>query len=324
LKLIFLRRVNIIDNKWEKIIEKCILIREFEKVIQTLYFSDCIQSPVHLSIGQELTSVLISEFYQDKDYVIGNYRSHGIALSLADDFKPLVLELLAKKKGVSGGKGGSMHLSVPHKNLIWTSAIVGSGVPIAMGMAEALKRNSKDNVASVMFGDGALEEGCVVECLNMSSVFKLPVVFILEDNGLAIHTSKSQRSGLSNYCQLPNAYGIKTFSGSYKDPINLDEIFSKAYNYSRKNRLPSFIQVKCYRWLEHVGVSEDWNLGYRDKKELEPWLDVDVIKNPKPLGVSIDFCLERESFYNRFFLNMFNDLKSESDPLASDLLSNVI
>ena len=267
---------------------------------------------------------MISEFYQDKDYVIGNYRSHGISLSLADDVKPLVLELLAKKKGVSGGKAGSMHLSVPNKNLLWTSAIVGTGVPVAMGIAEALKRTSEGNVVSVMFGDGALEEGCVIESLNISSVFKLPVVFILEDNGLAIHTTKSPRTGLSDYTQLPKSYGIKSFSGSFQDPRSLLQTFDDAYSYSRKEGLPSFIQIKCYRWIEHVGVSEDWNLGYRNKEELEPWLKVDVINNPIPFGVSVDFCIEKSKFYNKFFMNMFRDLQSESDPDPDDLLSNVI
>ena len=102
---------------------------------------------------------MISNFYNNDDYVVGNYRSHGISLALADNFEPLILELLAKSNGVSGGKAGSMHLSVPEKNLIWTSAIVGSGVPVAVGLAEALKRTTRDNIVSVMFGDGAIEIG---------------------------------------------------------------------------------------------------------------------------------------------------------------------
>jgi len=244
-------------------------------------------------------------------------------LSLAEDLQPLILELLAKKDGISGGKAGSMHLSVPQKNLMWTSAIVGSGVPIAMGIAESLKRTSSDNVVSVMFGDGALEEGCVLESLNLSAVFKLPVVFIMEDNGLAIHTSKSPRSALSEYNQLPEAYGIKTFSGSFKDPISLYESYAKAYKYSRENKLPSFLKVECYRWVEHVGVSEDWHLGYRHKEELTPWLEVDIIENPDLIGISKDFCEEKKSFYNKKFMKMFKDLSSSSDPAIDSLLLNV-
>ena len=138
---------------WKELLEKTILIREFEKTIQKLYLTDCIQSPVHLSIGQELTSVLMAKFYKKGDYLVGNYRSHALALSIAEVYEPLVLELLAKKSGTSGGKAGSMHLSVPEKNMMWTSAIVGTGVPIATGIAESLKRKSKDNLVAVMFGD---------------------------------------------------------------------------------------------------------------------------------------------------------------------------
>lgn len=314
---------RIINKNWREILEKCILIREFEKVIQDLYKSDCIQSPVHLSIGQELSSVLISHFYKKDDYVVGNYRSHGLSLALADNYEPLILELLAKSDGVSGGKAGSMHLSVPEKNLMWTSAIVGSGVPIAVGLAEALKRTTMDNVVSVMFGDGAIEEGCVIESLNISSVFKLPIVFILEDNGLAIHTKKEVRTGLKNYCKLAEAYGIKSFASSFKDPFDLYKSYHEAYNYSREERLPSFLKVDCYRWIEHVGVSDDWDLGYRKKNELNNWIETDIIKNPEIILQNKSFVDERTTFYSNLFMELFNRLEKRKDPQEKDLLRNV-
>ena len=266
---------------------------------------------------------MISNFYKKEDYVVGNYRSHGISLALADDFEPLILELLAKSDGVSGGKAGSMHLSVPNKNLMWTSAIVGSGVPVAVGLAEALKRTSKENVVSVMFGDGAIEEGCVVESLNISSVFKLPIVFILEDNGLAIHTKKDARSGLRNYCKLAEAYGIKTFQSTYKKPEDLYEKFNDAYNFSRNERRPSFVKVDCYRWIDHVGVSEDWNLGYRNKNELDPWLETDIIHNPEIISLNKSFVTEKSTFYSNLFSKLFNNLLNSTDPQPSELLKNV-
>lgn len=276
-----------------------------------------------MSIGQELCSVLISNFYDNDDYVVGNYRSHGISLALAENFEPLILELLAKSDGVSGGKAGSMHLSVPEKNLMWTSAIVGSGVPVAVGLAEALKRTTRDNIVSVMFGDGAIEEGCVVESLNISSVFKLPIVFILEDNGLAIHTKKDARTGLKDYCKLAEAYGIKTFSSTYKKPEDLYQSFSDAYKYSREERLPSFLKVDCYRWIEHVGVASDWNLGYRDKNELNPWLESDIINNPQIISLPKSFVMEKSTFYSNLFTRLFNTLLHSKDPQSSELLENV-
>ena len=310
-------------NNWEQILEKAILIREFEKVIQKLYLSDCIQSPVHLSIGQELTAVLMSKFYLKGDHIVGNYRSHALALSLADEFQSIVLELLAKRQGVSGGKAGSMHLSVPSKNMMWTSAIVGTGVPIATGIAEALKRESQENLVAVMFGDGAIEEGCVLESLNLGSVFKLPIVFILEDNGLAIHTKKDVRSSLTSYLDLAKTFNIKTFSGTFKNPNNLYSSFKEAYKYVRETRLPVFLYVKCSRWVEHVGIGEDWELGYRSKSDLEEWRSVDIIENPEIISLSKDFVKQKSNYYSSFFLDMFENCIKFEDPKKIDLLTNV-
>ncbi len=308
---------------WEIILEKTILIREFEKIIQSLYHTDCIQSPVHLSIGQELTAALMAQFYKDGDHFVGNYRSHALALSISDLFEPIVLELLAKKNGVSGGKAGSMHLSVPGKNLMWTSAIVGTGVPIATGIAESLKRTTKDNIVSVMFGDGAIEEGCVMESLNLSSVFKLPIIFILEDNGLAIHTKKQKRTSLDKYSDLSESFNIKTFSGSFKKPFELYKSFQEAYNFSRSKRLPTFIEIECFRWVEHVGINYDWDLGYRSKLELEEWKKYDIIESPHTISMNKEFVNEKSAFYKSMFEKMFEKCSGYSDPEKSDLLKNV-
>ena len=309
---------------WKLILEKTILIREFEKIIQELYSTDCIQSPVHLSIGQELTAVMMSHFYKTGDHLVGNYRSHALALSISDVFEPIVLELLAKKDGVSSGKAGSMHLSVPNKNLMWTSAIVGTGVPIATGVAESLKRLTKDNVVSVMFGDGAIEEGCVMESLNLASVFKLPIIFVLEDNGLAIHTKKNVRSSLEKYIDLANSFNIKSFQTSFKNPIDLYQKFQAAYKFSREERLPTFIEIECYRWIEHVGISYDWNLGYRSDSELKNWKQFDIIQSPDIISMDKEFVKEKKEFYRLFFIEMFEKCMKYPEPEKEDLLKNVI
>ena len=311
-------------SNWEKILEKTILVREFEKIIQSLYFTDCIQSPVHLSIGQELISVLMSEFYEDGDHLVGNYRSHALAISIADDYEPIILELLAKKEGVSSGKAGSMHLSVPNKNLMWTSAIVGTGVPVATGIAESLKRLTKNNVVSVMLGDGAIEEGCVLESLNISSVFKLPIVFILEDNGLAIHTRKEKRTSLKSYSDLAKTYKIKTFSSTLKKPYELLKIFHNAYKYSREKRRPVFVEIECFRWIEHVGVNFDWDLGYRSESELDEWKKYDIINSPEIIHINKKFVKNKSNFFNKMFSDMFEKCSNYPFPEKSDLLENVI
>ena len=308
---------------WEIILEKTIIVREFEKVIQSIYHTDCIQSPVHLSIGQELTAVLMAKFFKEGDHLVGNYRSHALAISISDFFEPIVLELLAKKDGVSGGKAGSMHLSVPDKNMMWTSAIVGTGVPIATGISESLKRLTKDNVVSVMFGDGAIEEGCVMESLNLSSVFKLPIIFILEDNGLAINTRKKKRTSLKSYSDLANSFNINTFSASFKKPHELYNAFQEAYQLSRTERIPTFIEIECFRWIEHVGITDDWDLGYRSISELEEWRKFDIIDSPQIISMSEKFVKEKSKFYQAMFQDMFKRCANHADPDKSDLLKNV-
>ena len=118
-----------------------------------------------------------------------------------------------------------------------------------------------------------------MESLNLASTFPVPLLFVLEDNSLAIHTPKEKRTSVDSYLSLPKSFGIESFDTSYKDPQSLDSQYKKALDFVRTYRRPAFIRVECYRWLEHVGVDEDWNLGYRDKTELSQWIECDIIKN---------------------------------------------
>tara|TARA_B100001248_G_C27258365_1_gene397186 strand:- start:217 stop:840 length:624 start_codon:yes stop_codon:yes gene_type:complete len=206
---------------------------------------------------------------------------------------------------------------------MWTSAIVGTGVPIATGIAESLKRLTRDNVVSVMFGDGAIEEGGVMESLNLSSVFKLPIVFILEDNGLAINTRKKKRTSLKRYSDLANSFKINTFSGTYKKPHELYNTFQEAYKISRLERVPTFIEIECFRWIEHVGILDDWNLGYRSISELEEWRKFDIIDSPQIISMSEKFVKDKSKFYHAMFQDMFNRCAKYADPDKNDLLKNV-
>lgn len=308
---------------WLQLVEKAILIREFEICIKNIYSDDLIQSPVHLSIGQELASCLIADNHRLGDHVIGNYRSHAIALALATNYEALISELMGKQSGVSGGKAGSMHLSVPEKNMMWTSAIVGSGVPISCGIAEALKRDNNGNIATVIFGDGALEEGCVQESLNIASTFNLPLVFILEDNGLAIYTSKDKRTSMVDYCSIPKAYGINSIDSSYRDPVDLRAKVNNAYSYVRETGHPCFVRIECCRWMQHVGVNDDWDVGYRDISELEEWKSFDIIENPRIVGVPQEAANKAELKYKKLFATLFLKCAKEPESQASDLLLNV-
>jgi len=311
-------------DKWLHIVKSVTFIREFERVVQDLYESDVIQSPVHLSIGQELLSVLIAKLMVNGDRIVGNYRSHALAVALSDDLEPIILELLAKKGGVSGGKAGSMHLSVPEKGMIWTSAIVGSGVPVACGIADGLKRDNSRKVAFVMFGDGAIEEGCVLESINIAATFNLPLLFVLEDNGLAINTPKDRRTRLKDYTDLARAFGIKSWDLTYKEPFKLESDLAQAVSYVRANCSPAFVRVECYRWIEHVGTNTDWHLGYRNETDAIPWYDCDIINNCESLGMSKSDQKAYAHQVHQQITALFSKCCDYSDPDTNSLLNGVL
>ena len=310
----------------KKIIEKVLFIRRFEEKIIKIYHTDVVKSPVHLSIGQELFSVLLATQINNGDKIVGNYRSHALALSLTKNPQSISDELFAKKTGEFGGRGGSMHLGCVEMGMPWTSAIVASGIPVAVGIAEAQKRlNSIDNKKRIVicqFGDGAMEEGVFIESINYASLKNLPILFACEDNELAIHSKKNARTPDTSYEERISAYGIETSSYSYKNPKDLEEGINAALQKVRNNE-PHFLIVKCYRWLEHVGVGYDWNLGYRNKEELNYWQQFDIETNPALWGVSEREINEINVKVSQTVEQIFKESHNKQDAEEGSLLNNV-
>ncbi len=310
----------------KKIIEKVLFIRRFEEKIIEIYHTDVIKSPVHLSIGQELFSVLLTNNIKDDDKIIGNYRSHALALSLTDDPQSIADELFAKETGEFGGRAGSMHLGCQEKGMPWTSAIVASGIPVAIGFAEAQKRlnaiDKKNRIVICQFGDGAMEEGVFTESINYAALKQLPILFACEDNGLAIHSYKKARTPDTSYEKRINSFGIETSTFSYKDPIKLEKGVDFALENVRANK-PHFLLVKCYRWMEHVGVGFDWDLGYRSKKELDLWKNYDIETNPELWNSSREFVDNVNMKVKIEIENLFTEASKKQDSLKSSLLENV-
>ena len=177
---------------------KCFRIRLIEEKIIDLYPSDVIQSPIHLSIGQEAVAVGVCENLRNEDWVFINYRGHAFYLAKGGPLPEFFSELMGKKTGLSKGKAGSMHLAAPKQGIIGASAVVASTISHAVGAALAAKiKNESNRVFVSDFGDGAMEQGVFFESLNFASIHKLPVLFLCEDNGLAVHTGKSDRQAFN-------------------------------------------------------------------------------------------------------------------------------
>ncbi len=261
-----------------RIYRKLQLIRRAEEEIARIYPSDKIKSPVHLSIGQEAVAVGVCDPLREDDVVSGTYRSHAAYIAKGGDLPALFAELYGKDTGCARGKGGSMHVVDMARQILGTSAVVGTTVPIAVGYALALKREGRGRVVLAFFGDGAVEEGVFYESLNFAALHKLPVLFVCENNGYAIHTPISKRWATTQLCERVETFGIPSFRSTNSDVLSLRDAAVEAYANIRNGSGPRFFECVTYRWKEHVGPAEDYDAGYRSREELRPWLEHDQVR----------------------------------------------
>jgi pyruvate dehydrogenase E1 component alpha subunit len=274
------------DQDIERLYRSLRRIRRVEEEIARIYPSDKIKSPVHLSIGQEFAAVGICDVLTPADVVSPTYRGHAAYLAKGGDLNGMMAELYGKATGVAGGKAGSMHLIDMRHNVIGASAVVGTTIPIAVGYGLTFRRRKTAQVAVAFFGDGATEEGVFGESLNFAAVQRLPVLFVCENNGLAIHTKTAQRWATHQLSDRVATYGIPTHRVDSGDVFELRAVAAEAVTAMRAGTSgPVFIECKTYRWREHVGPNEDFDAGYRSRDEMLPWLANDQVEK---LGRQID------------------------------------
>lgn len=253
------------------------LIRRTEEEIARIYPSDKIKSPVHLSIGQESVSVGVCDILDAGDVISATYRGHAAYLAKGGDLKRMMAELYGKGTGCAAGKAGSMHLIDMGANVLGMSAVVGTTIPVAAGYAFALQREGKGRIAVSFFGDGATEEGVFSETLNFASLHKLPILFVCENNGFAIHSPIANRWATEALCERVRTYGIEAKELADDDVFAIREAAGQAAQAIRGGGGPQFIECKTYRWREHVGPGEDYDDGYRTRDELDAWQAQDQV-----------------------------------------------
>ena len=254
-------------------------IRRVEEEIARIYPTDKIKSPVHLSIGQEAVSVGVCEALRKEDIVVGFYRNHAAYLAKGGDLKRMMAELYGKVTGCAKGKGGSMHLVDMEHGVMGASAVVGTGIPQAVGFALAMKLRKTGTVVANFFGDGAVDEGSFHESLNYAALKKLPVLFVCENNGYAINSPQLARQPIANIIERAQVYGIQSVKIEDGDVLRIHEAAATAVQDMRAtNSGPRFIECLTYRWKEHVGPRDDFDLGYRPRSEAEWWFDHDQVK----------------------------------------------
>lgn len=256
------------SSQVEDLFQKLLLIRNLELKIAKEYPQDNIKSPVHLSVGQEFISVAVCEALDREDYVCATYRGHAAYLAKGGSVKEFVAELYGKSTGCAKGRGGSMHLIEPSVNFIGTSAIVATGVPVATGHALALKMKNKPQVVVCFIGDGATEEGCFYESLNFASLKSLPIIYVVENNGYAIHEPLAKRWASTDLVGRAEGFGVSAYQHTDGNLLSLISLSQRIIDSVRQGAGPALLEVSCCRWLQHVGPEDESDATYRDLQKL--------------------------------------------------------
>lgn len=253
-------------------IYKMTLIRNFENIVSKYKFDGEIYGMVHSYIGQEAVAVGVCAALNTEDYVISNHRPHGHAIAKGVNVSKIMSEIFGRKTGTSGGRGGSMHIMDKNVGFLMSTGIVGSGLPVACGAAFSSKYKGEDLLTCVFIGDGATNEGVFHECLNIASLWNLPLLLVIEDNGLAVTTSSSNTISYVNFGTLAAAYNIELFEIDGQDVESIYKVATSAINQIRIDNRPRIIWAKTVRFSEHA--EGQWyqrmkDTQYRDWNELE-------------------------------------------------------
>lgn len=278
---------------YRRLFRIALLIRLVEERIIALYPSDKIQSPVHLSIGQEAVAVGVCDGLRPDDLVFATYRSHGFYIAKGGRLDVMFAELYGRTGGISGGKAGSMHLAAPEVGLMGSSAVVASTIPHAVGAALSFKRRASDRIAVAVFGDGATEEGVYHESLNFAALMKVPVLFLCEDNGLAVHSHRAVRQAY-RLAEHAAAFGIA--SRRLEEGWDMLAVRDATLEAVAKVRAgaPFVLEIATSRYKEHVGVGEDFHFNYRTSASVDDFKQRDPLIVDGALASALQPELERE------------------------------
>ena len=257
-----------------ELLRQMMLIRRFEEKAAEMYARGRIAGFLHLYIGQEAVGVGAEAATRPDDYVVSHYRDHGQALARGIEPNAVMAELFGKSTGVSKGRGGSMHLFDAKRRFMGGYAIVGSHLPLSCGLALANQRLKNGLIVLCFFGDGAVNEGEFHESLNLAAVWRLPVVFLCENNLYGMGTDIRRVSAVTDVYRRACAYNIQSDRVDGMDVIAVRDAARKAVEYAREGKGPYFLEAMTYRFRGHSMADPEF---YREKEEVQKWRERDPI-----------------------------------------------
>jgi TPP-dependent pyruvate/acetoin dehydrogenase alpha subunit len=261
-----------------KMYEQMLTIRSFEEKAIELFEHNLIRGNIHPCIGQEGVSVGICSYLRRDDFMVNTHRGHGNCIAKGADLKLMMAELLGKSTGYCKGKGGSMHIANFEGGNLGANGIVGGGLPIAVGAGISIQNRGTDQVVACFFGDGASNQGTFHESLNLSALWKLPVIFICENNLYALSTPVREAISVPHISDRAMAYGIPGINIDGNDVIEVYTKMKEAVERARAGEGPTLLDCVTYRFFGHFTGDPGRGINYRTKEEMDQWLNRCPIK----------------------------------------------
>jgi len=247
---------------------------------------------IHSSIGQEAVPTGICAQLRDNDFVLGTHRSHHHCIAKGVDIKEMMAELLGKATGTNKGKGGTMHIADIRKGMLGANGVVGSNIPVATGVALSAKVRGTDQVSVVFFGDGASSQGSLHEAMNLASIWKLPVLFVCENNRYAESTPFEYSVAGGSIANRAAGYAMPGVVVDGQSALEMFEVAREAIARARAGEGPTLIEAQTYRYMGHMGADDP--LGYRTKEEEDYYKGRDCIKRMEEHLLDAGFATESD------------------------------
>jgi acetoin:2,6-dichlorophenolindophenol oxidoreductase subunit alpha len=268
-----------------------VTIRQFEEMADNLYALGKVHGTMHLSAGQEGVAVGTGTVIKKHDYLLNHHRGHGHFIASGADVNKMMAEFLGKKTGYCRGRGGSMHIADVDANNLGANGIVGGGIHLAAGVGLAIKMKPSDSVVLVIFGDGAANQGILHESLNMASIWKLPVVYLCENNQYGMSADVTRVSSKTPFKGRAEAHDVPGYFIDGNDVLAVHRMMKKAFDHARSRKGPVFVEAETYRYFGHS--KSDRNL-YRTKEEIETWKERDPIGRFTTLLLNADIITQKD------------------------------
>jgi pyruvate dehydrogenase E1 component alpha subunit len=302
-------------------------IRLFEECAADQVETGEIKTPCHLYIGQEAVAAGVCAALKPEDYVWGGHRSHGHYLAKGGDMRAMMAELYGKITGCSRGRGGSMHLIAPEVGILGTVPLVAATIPLAVGAALASRLRGSGAVSVTFFGDGAVEEGHFHESVNLAALYRLPVIFVCENNFYASHMQLLERRAADSIVDFAGGHGVP---GVRLDGNDVGAVYAAAVEAvlrGRRGQGPTLLECRTYRWRGHVGPSWDTDVGVKRRDELKDWLPKDPIARARErlqtAGVAAELLDRIDAEARREVEEALTYARESPYPSDEDLLAHV-